>query len=283
MFSVLVNCDYLKSLKLLLAFSVPKWYTLIMPELYSKTCQVCNKQFQFLSYPSVENRQPRKTCSKHCQYILVGKGVVRRIIRTCKYCKQQYSTITSSKKIFCSRDCQISHMRTQIGDKNPSWKPLSERTSPRMSITTLRRKMITSTTKCQDCNNVKPHLEIHHIDKNRNNNSPTNFAVLCIDCHANRHIGEKSENLIRNSARHSRAICRGVKICPQCFSEFRPYYNKHKFCTRGCSKLYRDSHTASKMKTSYCKFCNLPYIHKPSVKRDFCSRVCYVHSRKPIR
>ena len=44
--------------------------------------------------------------------------------------------------------------------------------------------------KCEKCD-TKKNLEIHHIDKNRDNNSRNNLKVLCKTCH---HVGEHKRN-----------------------------------------------------------------------------------------
>jgi len=44
--------------------------------------------------------------------------------------------------------------------------------------------------KCEKCE-VKKNLEIHHVDKNRDNNARNNLKVLCKTCH---HVGEHSRN-----------------------------------------------------------------------------------------
>lgn len=37
---------------------------------------------------------------------------------------------------------------------------------------------------CCMCRHKGKEVEIHHIDGNKNNNDPSNLAVLCRDCHA---------------------------------------------------------------------------------------------------
>jgi len=45
---------------------------------------------------------------------------------------------------------------------------------------------------CQDCG-ATDDLEVHHIDRDRENNDPENLAVLCHDCHWDRHRDEFGE------------------------------------------------------------------------------------------
>lgn len=252
-----------------------------MTTLYDRTCQICNKQFQFVSYPSTEKRQPRQTCSKKCQYTLTAKKMSRKTERICKFCGQHYTTEPCFKKSFCSRKCQLAYMRTLTGDKNHSWKPVNEEASYQTLKVTLRRKLVTVNTVCADCGKSSNCFEIHHIDKNRNNNVLSNLVVLCLNCHADRHKGERAERIIRGSKNHSHNVTRKSKICQQCLLPFKPYYDAHKFCSKKCSKAFRDSHTPRKLQISRCGHCNSPYSHKPSVKRKFCSLACYNNYRKP--
>lgn len=204
----------------------------------------------------------------------------------CLVCNQEFSYYaypSQKQKKLCSWDCHIQNLRNKVGDKNPAWKPINEKSSYRTLKTTLRRRLVTVDTVCDDCGKPSDCLEIHHIDKNRTNNQLANLVVLCLDCHANRHKGEPAERLIRGSKNHSHNIARDNKTCPQCLLPFKPYYDAHKFCSKKCSKGFRDSHTPSKLQTSYCKYCNSPYIHKPSVRREFCSQTCYNNYRKPTR
>jgi len=46
--------------------------------------------------------------------------------------------------------------------------------------------------KCVECGKTES-LILHHIDKNRNSNSKTNFTLLCRSCHAKKHGQDHSQ------------------------------------------------------------------------------------------
>jgi hypothetical protein len=53
--------------------------------------------------------------------------------------------------------------------------------------------------KCEECG-TKESLEIHHIDRDRSNNSYENLELLCFDCHKREHYDtlvsvERTENV----------------------------------------------------------------------------------------
>jgi hypothetical protein len=251
--------------------------------LYTKPCTVCGKQFSYHAYISAEKKQPRKTCSKTCQYSIVSKALYNRVKRQCKWCKKPYSTIACQNKTFCSRECQIQFMKSLTGDKNPAWKPINEKASYRTLKTTIRKRLITSETTCYDCGKKSLLFEIHHVDKNRKNNNLSNLVVLCLDCHANRHRGEQAERIIRGSKNHSKMAHRPMTKCKFCKKKFLKYNDHLMFCSRRCSKLYRDSITPSTKTTSYCQQCGKSIIHIPAIHPKFCSRACTNLSHQKTR
>lgn len=48
--------------------------------------------------------------------------------------------------------------------------------------------------KCELCNKNKKIMQIHHIDKNRLNNSMRNLVLLCKECHLEIHNIERKIN-----------------------------------------------------------------------------------------
>ena len=51
---------------------------------------------------------------------------------------------------------------------------------------------------CQKCWNIKWWLQIHHIDKNHNNNHPFNLIKLCLVCHCKEHKWEPVYKLMKS-------------------------------------------------------------------------------------
>ena len=52
--------------------------------------------------------------------------------------------------------------------------------------------------RCHACHTVDFHCEIHHIDKNRNNDDPFNLVPLCSDCHKLVHSAARLKFLQRS-------------------------------------------------------------------------------------
>lgn len=82
---------------------------------------------------------------------------------------------------------------------------------------------------CTRCGSAK-NIIIHHVDRNKKNNSLENLITLCKACHVIEHVKD------RISANREYA-------CDRCGKKFiRKRYlakNPHVFCTRKCSALFR--------------------------------------------
>lgn len=93
--------------------------------------------------------------------------------RVCPCCESTFTTElrASNKQITCSRSCSNTYFRTRDG------------------ATTYRERALKHYgCICSSCgfSNVLA-LEVHHIDKNRDNNSIENLKVLCANCHTLTH------------------------------------------------------------------------------------------------
>lgn len=211
-------------------------------KLYNRTCTMCNGNFSYFAYPSAEAKRPRKTCSKQCHYMAVSKAMKFRngkIQKICKMCGTQFLVNPYQKdRIFCSINCYNKELHGRVGDKNPAWKPIDEKKSYRTLKSTIRKHLITPHTLCSDCKRKSDLLEIHHIDKNRDNNKLENLAVLCLDCHAKRHKGERAERLILGGKQHLKNHKRPIVRCEFCNTEFIKYNKNLRFCSHRCARLH---------------------------------------------
>jgi len=102
-----------------------------------------------------------------------GRPLVPKIKKICPVCNSKFKTEPrkESEQITCSRSCSNTYFRTKDGASSYRDRALKHYGC-----------------KCQKCgfNNVLA-LEVHHIDKNRENNSIDNLAVLCANCHRIEH------------------------------------------------------------------------------------------------
>lgn len=96
--------------------------------------------------------------------------------RECVCCGTMFSTEVriSNKQVTCSRACSNTYFRTKDG-----------------ASTYRTRALKHYGCKCNICgfDNILA-LEVHHIDKNRENNSIENLKVLCANCHRITHGSE---------------------------------------------------------------------------------------------
>ena len=84
-----------------------------------------------------------------------------------------------------------------IGQKAYSWKG---------GISRSYAKKIISKERCSKCK-TKEKLEIHHLDRNKQNNSLTNLTVLCSTCHKRVHVKLRRRDGYRKETSKIRRRC----------------------------------------------------------------------------
>lgn len=143
-------------------------------------CPICN---------NIYTRQKRQlnqyfTCSISCTSIAKGNSIVCE----CSHCSatiiRSKSDLKASKsgKLFCSRECK-DIAQTYMKEIRPSHYGNGEYSYREKAFR--HYKPI-----CMICgyNNIDA-LEVHHIDKNRQNNDILNLKILCANCHTIEHRG----------------------------------------------------------------------------------------------
>lgn len=151
-----------------------------------RKCKICRKEFY--AKPSHVTMGYGVYCSRNCRNIGMREGKYVK----CDICKMQIYKRpleilrSKSKKYFCSKSCQaIWRNKYFSGNKHLLWKG---------GHSTYRDKMFAKQEKqaCTLCKvKDKRVLAVHHIDKNRSNNSISNLAWLCHNCHYLVHFYEK--------------------------------------------------------------------------------------------
>lgn len=136
-------------------------------------CAICQKQFTHIS----SRCNKAKYCSRKCYYHSIKYRGNKEY--TCFHCGKLFIDHIAHKRKYCSQSCKGKQ-------KRETWKP---------HYTTIRYQMLKDglIKACQICgyNEIKNILGVHHIDRNRENNSPENLQVLCPNCHSiihNKHI-----------------------------------------------------------------------------------------------
>ena len=92
-----------------------------------------------------------------------------------------------NNKRYCY-NCGIKHRRNYVGSNNPRWKGGTSVGYLLRICTEVLIKDNRNLTHCEECNkegkiSMKGKLDIHHKDKNRNNNIASNLMVVCRHCH----------------------------------------------------------------------------------------------------
>lgn len=105
-----------------------------------------------------------------------GRPLVPKVIKTCPVCSSEFKTEhrIEGEQITCSKGCSNTYFRTKDGASSYRDRALKHYGA-----------------KCTGCGftNLLA-LEVHHKDKNRENNSIENLAVLCANCHRIAHGSE---------------------------------------------------------------------------------------------
>lgn len=152
-----------------------------MAEQYKRTpntkCIVCNKPV-YKRPKEIQRNDGRVFCSMACY------GISCRKENPCVVCGTLI--LASANKKTCSRSCANKH-RTGIQYKinRPKDKVKSQQ-SLKIRLLKVRGN------NCERCAYGKYEiLEVHHKDRNRNNNDVNNLELICPNCHAEEHYLKK--------------------------------------------------------------------------------------------
>lgn len=145
-----------------------------------RACEVCNKEFN--TKPCFVRRGHARFCSRACHHAsmktgeLVACGTCGKNI----YRKPRLLRLAKNKKYFCNKSCQtVWRNQIYIGPNHKSWKHGRSSTASRSALTRTQKKE-----ECEVCNtNDARVLAVHHIDRDRTNNTADNLVWLCHNCH----------------------------------------------------------------------------------------------------
>jgi len=154
-----------------------------MPERYRRSpntkCFVCKKPI-YRRPSEIEKNNGRVFCSRTCY------GLFCRKEKPCLVCGRPI--LAGLNKKTCSRACAnryrkgIKYLFNRPKDKVVSYRALKLRLIKKYGKVCLR------------CNyNKYDILQIHHKDRNRQNNDLNNLELLCPNCHAEEHLINKKQ------------------------------------------------------------------------------------------
>lgn len=161
----------------------------------TQTCQECKQNFE--AQARELNRGNAKYCSKLCSKLGVKKKLLEKGISSrehnveCAYCKKTFykneSQIKNSKTNthFCCREHKDIGQRIETGIKQIQPSHYGETYTKYRDLIFRHKEKI-----CERCQyNKHPEiLEVHHKDRNRENNTIENLEVLCSRCHDEEHF-----------------------------------------------------------------------------------------------
>jgi len=167
----------------------------------SASCQECKLFFNAIA--SEIKRGNGKYCSKTCSVAAVAKKQIKRYKEInlpnveCAYCHKMFYKNETKKKAsqsglyFCCREHK--DLAQRIGSGIDDIKPDHYRGKEVPSEYRKFYKIRNELTKCCRCGYDKypSILQIHHIDRNRKNNTIDNLIVLCPNCHEEDHLINK--------------------------------------------------------------------------------------------
>ena len=152
-----------------------------MPEQYIRTpntiCAICSKA---IYRRPVEMKRGKVFCSQECY----GKSCRREA--PCVMCGQLIPGRKNSKT--CSRSCSNKYRE---GIKYKIGRPRDKAVTAYLLKLRLLEKR---SRKCERCGYDKVEiLQIHHKDRNRNNNNLENLELVCPNCHYEEHYSQHKE------------------------------------------------------------------------------------------
>ena len=139
-------------------------------------CDICG--IEFFKKRSQIKRSKRNFCSKKCS----TEGRKNGVHIKCKKCGnksyKQKSQLMKSENLFCSKNCSVLWKnRNTYGKDHPNWKGGEYSYKNIIKKKGVNRLCLLCAFDSQDV------LIVHHIDRNRKNNSISNLVWLCRNCH----------------------------------------------------------------------------------------------------
>lgn len=160
-------------------------------------CEGCGKDFECSTRKLNYNKKSgfKIFCSTECYN--KDKKEKNSVITNCANCGKEISKPKSSLKksltgnLYCSRSCSA-------GKNNTLFKKWENHPQYKNGIRGYRELKLNSVNdpKCEKCGfaNILA-LEVHHKDRNRENNNLDNLQILCCNCHTIEHRN-KNEDVV---------------------------------------------------------------------------------------
>ena len=158
------------------------------------------KPYDIVSFKKLGSRNPMTRPDviakkvSHTDYVMSGKKISKAIKR-----KQELGTYVHP---IMSEDGRKRASESKIGDKNPNWKNINP------NFKTLKRVTRKEHIVCNTCGSNK-NIEIHHVDKNPENDQKENLIVVCKSCHTKIH--KKGYNFWNGKRRDGKQLSAAIQ------------------------------------------------------------------------
>ncbi len=159
------------------------WYTGLVSEKYKRRpnidCYICKKAI-YRRPSEIEKTDGRAFCSPSCYGIFCRKEL------PCVVCGKPI--LSSLHRKTCSRECSN---KNRAGIKYKLHTPRKDKVRDQRAV---KIRLIKERGKfCQRCGYDKLEiLQVHHKDRNTQNNNLENLELICPNCHCEEHYLEKS-------------------------------------------------------------------------------------------
>jgi hypothetical protein len=160
-----------------------------MSNTVTRKCKECFEKFQ--AKIKELNRGNAKFCSRSCAVSYNNKQRCSKKLVECSYCGEEFKCKKSrlenkSGTLYCCREHKDKAQRidSHVEQLSPSHYDEGKATYRQRALREQSGKP-----KCNRCKKElpKPILQIHHKDRNRDNNNLNNLEVLCPNCHVMEH------------------------------------------------------------------------------------------------
>jgi len=96
--------------------------------------------------------------------------------------RKNWRTKTNLNRKTCSKKCFVELMkRLKSNESAPNWRGGYSQAHYQRVAREIKPRQ------CEMCGRTDVRLDVHHIDRNRTNNSAGNLMILCVSCHAKLH------------------------------------------------------------------------------------------------
>lgn len=160
-------------------------------------CEQCGIFFDVI--PS--RRGKARFCTIYCANLWQTNNpyIGRRkkyIEKKCLYCGAKFEVQPSRVKkiLFCSKQCSFAWRAEHTsGDKNPNWSGGKSREPYTYDWRKISAEIIKRDGRCMNpyCRGECSSLQVHHINYDKQDNSPENLLTLCAKCHAQSNFGRE--------------------------------------------------------------------------------------------